>query len=260
VSIDNIRRQAKFNAWYTDPNEEPSGFIKNPFTKYRAPTNSTTNSRTNTLDAQEKGKSGLRRTSTDHFGGRNLRTNTLNAQEKGNNGLRRTSTDHFGGRNRRQDLLEFQPTLRREIAPNADLRIDQSRGFNTDLVRRSAGPIQEEQEQVSTELDEKAAKDSQSSEIVAIEEEKPAHQHPQDLVHGTHGDNGNANEANGGDDNNGKEKTQKKFTLMSQIRGTILNSPINILLLFCELICLEAVLFLLMPDSTRRNCTLLCSR
>jgi len=195
--------------------------IKNPFAKHRAPSNS--------------------------------RTNTLDAQETGNSGLRRTSTDHFGGRNKQHGLLEFQPPTRRGTAPNASSRIDQSRGFNIDLVRRL--PVQEE---VPMEFDEKAAKDSQSSETVAVEEEKLAHQHPQDFVPRKPDDKGNGNEAKG-DDNNGKEKTTK-FTWRNQIQGTIFNSWINILLLFCEPAWLVAVLFLLMPGSTCRNCTLLYSR
>jgi hypothetical protein len=221
VSTDNIRRQAKLNAWYPDPDEQPSVFpIKNPFAKHRAPLNS--------------------------------RTNTLDAQETGNSGLRRTATD-FDGRNRQQGLLEFKPLTRRGTAPNASSRIDQSRGLDIDPVCWLGGPVQE---QVPMELDENTAKDSQSSETVAVEE-KPTHQHPQDFVLRKPDDKGNGNEAKG-DYNNGKEKPV--FTWRNQIQGTIFNSYINILLLFCEPTLLVAVLFLLMPDSTRRNCTLLYSR
>ena len=219
MSIDNIRRQAKYNAWYSDPNEAPSLF-KNPFGKYRAPTNT----RSNTLDNQEKGESGLTKVVTDPHGG-----NFSKDAER-----------------RRLDLVGIPPPVRGDTVPANHSRLDHSSGVDSDIAAppRSASPIPEDHERLSREFEDKPGKDSQSSDTVAAEDEKHPH-HIKDLIHRKHDDNkhddkgreNGINEVNtrDEDDNNGKEKKpKKKFTLMSQIRGTIFNSWINVLLIFCK--------------------------
>ena len=222
---DRYRRQAHTAAWYTSPDDEPSNLpisLPNPFGKRRAPTRNN-----NTLHAQEEGHS-------DGRDGRALRPIRTDGQDY------RPTTPL--DRQRELGLGDQKPHS--ATTPNAASAMD-NRNEKMDIPR-SDSPVNglHSTDKVET-VTEQRLPDSTSSET-AVENET-ANKSPVDVNNeGTHQRKTGAmakvkglfrkksDKTDGDDDENGKNKPKQTFTPMSQVRATILNSWINVLLIACE--------------------------
>lgn len=202
------RRQAKFAAWYDDPEDEQSGIpIKNPFRKYKAP--STANARKHD-DAHNAENGQLHHVVSDEV--------DYHPQDRAND-LQGTSPVHANT----MPFTALQETRHREI-PRPD------------------GPAQEEQAKLPHWTPDEKKKDSGSTSDTARGTDKGGiyddetgirnsekHSHGfmglKNKMHRKKSENDEKEEA----DPSGKSK--QKFTAMGQFRATVLNSWINILLI-----------------------------
>ena len=224
---DRYRRQAHNAAWYTSPDDKPSNLpiaLPNPFGKRRAPTRNN-----NPLHAQEAGQPG-------GIDGRTLRPIRTDGQDY------RPTTPL--DRQRELGLDDRKPHS--ATTPNVDSAKD-TRDAKFDIPR-SESPVNGLNFTDKVEAaNEYKGHDATGSKI-AIETED-SHRSPVDTDYeGTHERKTGAiaklaglfhkkSETNGDDDDdddNGKKKPKQQFTPMSQVKATILNSWINVLLIACE--------------------------
>jgi hypothetical protein len=216
---DRYRRKAHNAAWYTSPNDEPSNLpvaIPNPFGK-RNPRGSTRDN--NDQHLQETGDVDPRKLTPIRTDGQDYRSST--AQD------------------RRRELGADAQKQHSATTPNVSSAPDFR---NEDLkIPRSASPTNEE-----TPLDEVEQAPARrehgytSSEIAIVDEAR--NKSPLDINHeGTHRRRVGALKkmklwGKSKDTSDGNDEPEKKkgiYTPMSQIRATILNSWINVLLIAC---------------------------
>ena len=236
--LDRIKGQAKREAWYAAPDEQ-QGWLRNPFGKYKAPTNT----RSNTLSAAENGDTvpGISKTMSETDGG----GRTAVAQ-------------------RRNDMRGISPPAHADTLPVANTMLS-TPTQNYGDVPRSGSPDVEGPQRIPEEPELTGKESGESSDTVPTDE-KPHHHGWKDnmedkLHHRKDTTISSADEAQHhglkeklhlrrdtkashssvppdrqpeADDDNGKTKEKKKFTPMSQVRATILNSWINVLLIACK--------------------------
>ena len=221
---DRYRRQAHTAAWYTSPDDEPSNLpisLPNPFGKRRAPSRNN-----NPLHAQEEGYS-------DSRDGRALRPIRTDGQDY------RPTTPL--DRQREWGLEDRKPHS--ATTPNvASAMNTQNEKFD---IPRSDSPVNGlySTDKVETVTEQQVTYPTSSE--TAVENEK-ANKSPIDVNNeGTHqrktgpmakvkGLFRKNSDKTDDDDENGKTKPKQTFTPMSQVRATILNSWINVLLIACE--------------------------
>jgi Ca2+:H+ antiporter len=195
MSIDKYRRQAKFAAWYDDPADEQSGIpIKNPFRKYKAPTD-------------------------------RKHDDTNNAEE---GQLRHVLSDQAdGGQKDRAD--EFQGTSPTHANTMPFTNSTETRKRE---VSRPDGPVQEEQDQTLDGKKDSGSTSDTANESGGMYEQGRHASKGSKYIHGItdklHLKNTGHDEKEETDPS-GKKK--HKFTAMGQFRATVLNSWINILLI-----------------------------
>jgi hypothetical protein len=219
---DRYRRKAHNAAWYDSPDDQPSNLpfaLKNPFGK-RNPRGSTRSN--NDQHLQETGVVGLKKLTPIRTDGQDYRSTT--------------SLD------RRRELGLDEQKQHSATTPNVNSAHDFR---NTDIkIPRSASPVNEETAVDKVEqVPERTGPDSTSSEIAVGEEVR--NKSPLDTNHeGPHHRNvgaldkmkswGKSKEISGeNDDPDAKKKEKRVYTPMSQVRATILNSWINVLLIAC---------------------------
>lgn len=203
VSVDHIKRTAKFEAW-KDKN--------NPFSRYRGP------SRTNTLGDVEKGQ---------------------------NEKLTKIKTDDIGNQSssvqaRREEMAGVSLRAHAETLPDVHTSPTIDTGIEREKFPRSASPVQEDAEGKDTGTEEAPPKEPKPEETG---KDGTDHSHSSFLEKtglfkrksdSKSSDTDGAQEAEDEKDD-GKEKPAKiHYTWQSQIRATILNSWINILLIACK--------------------------
>lgn len=195
MSIDKYRRQAKFAAWYDDPADEQSGIpIKNPFRKYKAPTDRNNNAAHNAEEGQ------LRHVLSD----------------QGNHGERDREDEFRGISPTHANTMPFTnstETRKRETS-------------------RPDGILQEEQDQaLDGKKDSGSTSDTANESGAIYGQEKHTSMGSKyihgitDKIHHKETEHDEKEEV----DPNGKQK--QRFTAMGQFRATVLNSWINILLI-----------------------------
>jgi Ca2+:H+ antiporter len=199
--LDKLKGQAKASAWYDSPDDEanlhlPLG-LKSPFTKYRSNT-----SRTTTLRDEERGMSG---------GLSQHRTNPEDLAASGN---------------RHDNLVGHSPTHANTV-PNITSSGSKSGNGNIDFPqyespRNSSDVVRESSEKSKAPIraDSKLNGNTTDSEKDGLQERKSKRSFKDRLT-------GKGKEED--DNNNGKDK--HRFTVGNQIRGTLFNSWINILLI-----------------------------
>ena len=193
----------------------------NPFHKYRSPT-----SRQNTLNNAERGEG------------------------EGENGLAKIHTDDLGPRSpgaqaRREDLQgAWVPAPKQaQTLPNVSPTTNNGPEHDDDLIPRTTSPIQEEPpDKISQQIGGNQEKDSPSSQTLRDDEVRDEHSHnpmkviSEKFTNMTHRksqqDSESDQQKDSDDKNNGKDKP--KFTWQSQVRATVLNSWINVLLIACK--------------------------
>ena len=207
MNLDRLKRDARSEAW-KDP--------LNPFSKYQGQS-----SRQNTLNNAERGESrtGLAKIQTDDLGQQSP-----------------------GAQARRQDLRGASPPPPKhaQTLPNVSPTAANHPDRDQEAIPRSTSPIQEEHtDKISQNAVGEHGKDSPSSET-AREDDETEHSHSHgkglsekfnNLIHRkSHPDSDSDQQRESDDMDNGKAKGPN-FTFKSQIRATILNSWINILLI-----------------------------
>ena len=220
--LDGIKRQAHQHAWYTDDNDPPS-ILKNPFTK-RNP-HRTTSRPVNELDRAETGRgpgSALKPVQTARD---DLRPSIERRRQNGVDPIPHSATE-----------------------PNARSSFTQDDARNEKIeIPRSGSPVDEVLEVKQAESKGAEGHDSKVSDETRVEDYATANnKSPTDIDNETTalqrpGAMGrmrglfhkkSQNSEDHGDDDNGKNKKPKQhFTPMSQVKGTILNSWINVLLI-----------------------------
>ncbi len=217
--LDGIKRQAHQHAWYTNDNDPPSNFpLKNPFTK-RNP-HRTSSRPGNELDRAETGR--------------------------GNGtALKPVQTARDELRPSVERRRQVNPVPHSATEPNARSSFTQDDARKEKMeIPRSDSPVDEVSEVKQAESNGAQAHDSKSSDETQVENYAAANdKSPIDIDNETTalqrpGAMGrmrglfHKKPKNSDDDNdNGKKKPKKHFTPMSQVRGTILNSWINVLLI-----------------------------
>jgi hypothetical protein len=219
---DRYRRKAHTAAWYDSPDDEPSNLpfaLKNPFGK-RNPKGSTRSN--NDQHLQETGAVGLKRLTPIRTDGQDYRSTT--------------------SLERRRDLGIDEQKQHSATTPN----VNSAHDFRTAdfKIPRSTSPANEETSMDKVEqVPERVEPDSTSSAIAVDDEVR--NKSPRDTNHeGTHHRNvgaiekmkswGKSKDTSGkSDDPNAKKKEKRVYTPMSQVRATILNSWINVLLIAC---------------------------
>jgi Ca2+:H+ antiporter len=247
---DRYRRKAHNAAWYDSPSDEPSNLpiaLRNPFGK-RNPRSNTRNH--NELHLQESGVPD----------GRTLRPIRTDAQD-----YRPTTSQE-----RAREFGVDDPKPHSATTPNVDSAHDlRTEKFE---IPRSESPVRRDNATDKVErVEGQRGHDSISSET-AVEngvvnsspldgDRKGTHQRKKGafskvtgLFHKKSDDTTDGND----NDPDGKKKAKKVFTPMSQIRATILNSWINVLLIACEYH--YSVVSNLTAFSPHRHRTLLCPR
>ena len=219
---DRYRRKAHNAAWYDSPDDQPSNLpfaLKNPFGK-RNPRGSTRSN--NDQHLQETGVAGPKKLTPIRTDGQDYRSTT--------------SLD------RRRELGIDEQKPHSATTPNVNSAHDFRHG---DLkIPRSASPANEETTMDKAEqVPERRGPDSTSSGIAVDDDVRNKSSHDTDHE-GTHHRNVGALEkmkswrkpkdtSGENDDPNAKKKEKKVYTPMSQVKATILNSWINILLIAC---------------------------
>lgn len=226
---DRYRRQAHNAAWYDSPSDEPSNLpvpLRNPFGK-RNPRSNTRNN--NELHQQESGvtNGGAPMSSTRE--NRSLRQIKSDGQD-----YRPTTSQ-----DRARELGLEEHTPHSTTTPNVDSAPD-FRNEKLDIPR-SDSPVN---------AINAADKVERVKEQTAVENQDPNKSSLDQNYEGTHHRNTGAlrkvtglfhktsEETSDDDDDNdpdGKNKQKRTFTPMSQVRATILNSWINVLLIACAL-------------------------
>ncbi|RVX67616.1 hypothetical protein B0A52_08145 [Exophiala mesophila] len=202
------RRQAKFAAWYDDPNEQSTAIFPNPFKKWRPGT------RGDSISMAEDGDGAfVRRTITDDPN--NHRPETRDG-----------GTQLVGGQSSSRQVAS---------TPNARSKAPSYYPGNDVIIPRSDSPTQSlRQEKTGDHTEELGALPSgeyQSNGAVRPSDEQDG------IRNRSNGDSQDkhgikklfSNSTNSPDDNNGKDK--KKFTAWGQIHATLFNSWINVLLI-----------------------------
>jgi hypothetical protein len=219
---DRYRRKAHNAAWYDSPNDEPSNLpfaLKNPFGK-RNPRGSTRTN--NDQHLQETGVVGLKGLKPIKTDGQDYRSTT--------------SLD------RRRELGLDEQKQHSATTPNVTSAHDfQNADFK---IRRSTSPANEEISADKVEqVPERKEPDSTRSGIAVGD--RVGNEGPLDTNHeGPHHRNvgaldkmkswGKSKNTSGEiDDPDAKKKEKRVYTPMSQVRATILNSWINVLLIAC---------------------------
>lgn len=208
MTLDKYRRQAKFAAWFNEP-DEPSRFPLNPFAKWRLDT------RQNSLRNLEDGEgAGPRRTATDDPNDYRVSSAT-------------ERRDELAGRSLRSQALS---------EPNARSRIGPYSPGDDVQIRRSQSPEVEEAEKEHAG-DEKSSDTltnpnsvKQDTQSTLRERANGKKDSLRKLFSGKSShqlDDGAVPPGATDDDNNGKDK---KFTAMNQLHATLFNSWVNVLL------------------------------
>lgn len=237
---DRYRREAHNAAWYDSPSDEPSNLpvpLRNPFGK-RNPRSNTRNS--NELHLQEAGETDGGASRSGKTDGRNLRPIKSDAQDY------RPTTPQ----DRAQELGIEEPKPHRATTPNVDSAPDR-RSQKLDIPRSDSPAHGVSTADKLERANDQGRHDSTSSETAVGNE--TINKSPLDENHeGSHarkrgplakvtGLFQKSSEAASDDQDNdpdGKNKLNKNFTPMSQVRATILNSWINVLLIACEFLSL----------------------
>jgi hypothetical protein len=220
---DRYRRKAHNAAWYDSPNDTPSNLpfaLKNPFGK-RNPRGSTRGN--NEQHLQETGVVGLKKLTPIRTDGQDYRSTTP--------------------LDRSRELGADEQKQHSATTPNVNSAHDfRNEDFK---IPRSTSPANEETSVDKVEqVPERTAPDSTSSEIAIVDEVR--NKSPLDTNHeGPHHRNvgttlekmkswGKPKDTSGKkDDPDAKKKEKRVYTPMSQVRATILNSWINVLLIAC---------------------------
>jgi hypothetical protein len=237
---DRYRRQAHNAAWYDSPDDEPNNLpvhLRNPFGKR--------NPRSNTRNHNE-----------------------LHQQEAGvtNGGAPMSSTrDHRSLRQIKSDGQDYRPTTSQDRARELGLdehaphsattpNVDSAPDFRNEKldIPRADSPVNAINTADKVERVKQQRGHGSTSSETAVENQD-ANKSPLDQNYeGTHHRNNGAlrkvtglfrkkpeetgdDDDDGDNDPDGKSKQKRTFTLMSQVRGTILNSWINVLLIACAL-------------------------
>lgn len=243
---DHYRRQAHNKAWYDSPSDEPNNLpihLRNPFAKRNPRVSSRSN---NDLHLQETGETN----------GKTLRQIKTDTQD-----YRPTTPQE-----RAQELGLGDPKPHSATTPNVDSALDM---LNENVhIPRSGSPVHEDNTKDKVEqVQEYRSQDSTSAQ--AAVENEVANKSPLDQDHeGAHQrkkgvlgrlfQKTSTETSNDKDDSDDKKKPRKVYTPMSQVKATILNSPINILLIACEYS--SSIKSILTNFSSRRYRTLLRSR
>ena len=166
----------------------------------------------------------------------------------GSSPLAKINTDDMssGAQARRQDLRGASPHAPTHAQTLPNVTSDPNRTQNTgETIPRSASPIQEEQaDDIAGRGRTETEKQTPSSQTARDSDESRSEEHHEkhglsekfhDLTHRkSKADSDSDHKKDHSDDDNGKNKQHKKFTAMSQVRATILNSWINVLLIACK--------------------------
>jgi hypothetical protein len=233
---DRYRRQAHNAAWYDSPSDEPSNLpvhLRNPFGK-RNPRSNTRNN--NELHQQESGVTNGGAPMSSTRGNKSLRQIKSDGQD-----YRPTTSQD---RARALGLEEHSPHS--ATTPNVDSAPD-FRNEKLNIPRSDSPVIAIDTADKVERVKEQRGHDSTSSETAV--ENQDANKSPLDQNYeGTHHRNKGAlgkvtglfhktPEETSDDDNDpdSKNKQKRTFTPMSQVRATILNSWINVLLIACAL-------------------------
>ena len=223
---DRYRRQAHAAAWYDDPSDEPSNLpitLRNPFGK-RKFTSSTRDH--DDLHMEEAG---------EKHDGKSLRPIRTDAQDY------RPTTPQ----DRARELGLVEPPPHSATTPNVDSAND-LRNEKLDIPRADSPVNGDNTADKIDPVEEQRGHDSISSETavengvsnrspldgnheVMHQRKKGAMERVTGLFHKKAEDDNDDH-----DDPDAKNKPKKVFTPMSQVRATILNSWINILLIACE--------------------------
>lgn len=222
---DRYRRQAHNAAWYDSPSDTPSNLpiaLPNPFGKRRAPSRNS-----NPLHLQEAAVPNV-------SDGRSLRPIRTDGQDY------RPTTPL----DRQLELGLGERKPHSATTPNVDTHQDpRHEDFN---LPRSESPVNGEYPTDKVDrVEEQRVHDSNSTDTAVEAGNKSpidvnnegAHQRKKGAMAKMAGlfHKKSADETDGDtDDNNGKNKQKQVFTPMSQVRATILNSWINVLLIACK--------------------------
>lgn len=233
---DHYRRQAHTVAWYDSPDDTPSNLpipLKNPFGK-RSPRLNTRNS--NDLHLQESGITdgrAIRSSKTDARALRPIRTDSQDyrpttpldrARELGiNNNIPHSATT---------PAVNSAPNIRNEKLdiPRSDSPVDGADPVdNIERVEHKVGH--------DSTSGETAVENAAATRSALGGNQQGTHQRkkgPLAKVAGLFQKKSESTSKDSDDDPDDKNKPTKQFTFMSQVRATVLNSKINILLLACE--------------------------
>jgi Ca2+:H+ antiporter len=213
---DRYRRKAHNAAWYDSPNDKPSNLplaVRNPFGK-RNPTRSH-----NDQHVQETGDVHLPKLTAIRTDGQDYRS--------------RERREEFGVDEQKQHSATTPNVTSAPDFRTADLKIP----------RRDSPAVEETSVDKVEQVPERREHGSTSSETAICDEVR--NKSPLDANHeGTHHRNVGALEkvkfwgkskdtSDGNDDPDAKKKEKRVYTPMSQVRATILNSWINVLLIAC---------------------------
>jgi Ca2+:H+ antiporter len=208
LSIDKYRHQAKVAAWYDDPNDEKNLNlpIRNPFSKWKP------NSRQNTLRNQEQGNgSPLTATQTDD------------------------PMDYRPSSQGRNDELGVRPPRHAATSPNATSPIKPYDSNDKLDIPRSASPDAEKG--IKEETSSGRAGDESSDTVIdgrssSAQEASVRKRNTQEDQKKRGLKSWFSRGKNEDTDDNNNGKTKNKFTPWSQVRATLFNSWINVLLIF----------------------------
>ena len=215
MSIDKYRRQAKYAAWYDDPDDEESHIpVKNPFRKFRAPSASSARQNDDVHNAE-------------------------------NGQLQHIVTDEvdYHQKDRQKDLVGRSPK-HASTTPFPTSKLDRRQDNAAGNIPRSESPIQEDGEKLphwspNDKKDSGSTSDTaRETENGGIYDDSTRNRKGEKNSHGAaglkdkifHHKNSEHDEKEEVDPS-GKQK--QKFTAMGQFRATVLNSWINILLIMC---------------------------
>ena len=216
---DKYKRQAHQSAWYDDPTDEPSNLpihLRNPFGK-RNPRSNTRNN--NELHRIETGvpNGGLRPVKTDDY---------------------RPQTPQDRAKELGADKVPKHGSTTPDVRSSFEDRNDPAETL--DIPRRDSPGIAEAPEEKENTFGTSKVADHSSSDTAdenGVPNKSPV-DHDTELKHRGIGAkmagmfHGNAKHEAQDDDKNGKEKPKQHFTAMGQIRATLFNSWINVLLIF----------------------------
>jgi len=209
---DRYRRKAHNAAWYDSPDDQPSNLpfaLKNPFGK-RNPRGSTRSN--NDQHLQETGVVGLKRLTAIRTDGQDYRSTTFD--------------------DRRRELGVDEQKQHSATTPNVNSAHD-FRNANFEIPR-SASPANE-----GTSVDkvqrvpERSGPDSTSSEIAVDASHEGSHHRNVGALDKMKSWRKSKDTSGENDDLDSKKKENRVYTPMSQVRATILNSWINVLLIAC---------------------------